>query len=103
MKRRDFLINAPAAGLSLGIAGSLAAGCSGSSKENSFQNKSIIEKVKAALFTMQRRTWEQGVAMQAMLETGEEELTILMAKDAVLYQSADGRLAMIGEDSEIQG
>jgi unsaturated rhamnogalacturonyl hydrolase len=101
MKRRDFLINVPAAGLSIGVTGSLAASFTGSPEDNSFQNKSITEKVKAALFTMQRRTWEQGVAMQAMLEMGEEELVILMAKDAVLYQSTDGRLAMIGEDSAL--
>jgi rhamnogalacturonyl hydrolase YesR len=36
--------------------------------------------------------------MQAMLELGEIELVILMAKDAVLRQSADGRLAMLGEE-----
>jgi unsaturated rhamnogalacturonyl hydrolase len=99
MKRRDFLINVPVAGLSLGMTGSLAAGCTGTPGKDSFKNKSITEKVKAALFTMQRRTWEQGVAMQAMLETGEEELVILMARDAVIYQLPDGRLAMVGEDS----
>ena len=44
---------------------------------------------------------EQGVAMQAMLELGETELVILMARDAVLRQSADGRLAMLGEDSAL--
>jgi rhamnogalacturonyl hydrolase YesR len=47
---------------------------------------------------MQRATWEQGVAMQAMLELGEEKLVILMAKEAVLRKSADGRLAMLGEE-----
>lgn len=47
---------------------------------------------------MQRATWEQGVAMQALLELGETELVILMAKDAVLRQSSDGRLAMLGEE-----
>lgn len=101
MKRRDFLINVPVAGLSLGMTGSLAAGCTGTPGKDSFKNKSITEKVKAALFTMQRRTWEQGVAMQAMLETGEEELVILMARDAVIYQLPDGRLAMVGEDSAL--
>jgi rhamnogalacturonyl hydrolase YesR len=33
-----------------------------------------------------------------MLESGEKDLVILMAKDAVLRQSKDGRLAMLGED-----
>ena len=57
-----------------------------------------MEKVKLAMFSMQRATWEQGAAMQAMLELGETELVILMAKDAVLRQSSDGRLAMLGEE-----
>ncbi len=57
--------------------------------------KKLIEKVMLAMFTMQRATCEQGVAMQALLELGEEEFVILMAKDAVLRQSEDGRLAML--------
>ena len=62
-------------------------------------NKSaVVEKVKTAMLSMQRATWEQGVAMQAMLEAGEEELVLLMVKDAVLRQSEDGRLAMLGEE-----
>ncbi len=66
-------------------------------KEN-MKQKDLIHKVKTAMFIMQRATWEQGVAMQAMLELGEEEIVILMAKDAVLRQSPDGRLAMLGEE-----
>ncbi len=50
------------------------------------------------MLSMQRATWEQGVAMQAMLEKGEGQLVILMSKDAVLRQSQDGRLAMLGEE-----
>ena len=57
-----------------------------------------MEKVILAMLSMQRATWEQGIAMQALLELGEKELVILMAKDAVLRQSADGRLAMLGEE-----
>jgi len=55
-----------------------------------------IEKVKLALLSMQRAAWEQGVAAQAFLELGETELVILMAKEAVLRQSPDGRLALLG-------
>jgi rhamnogalacturonyl hydrolase YesR len=62
------------------------------------QEKTILEKVKIAMLSMQRATWEQGVAMQALLELGEEELVLLMVKDAVLRQSEDGRLAMLGEE-----
>ena len=57
-----------------------------------------MNRVVLAMLSMQRATWEQGVAMQALLELGEKELVILMAKDAVLRQSEDGRLAMLGEE-----
>ena len=57
---------------------------------------SKIEKVKSAMLSMQRYAWEQGVASQSLLELGETELVILMAKDAVLRQQEDGRLAVVG-------
>jgi rhamnogalacturonyl hydrolase YesR len=66
--------------------------------DNDIKNNNTLEKVKRAMLSMQRATWEQGVAMQAMLELGETELVTLMAKDAVLRQSKDGRLAMLGEE-----
>jgi unsaturated rhamnogalacturonyl hydrolase len=57
-----------------------------------------IERVKSAMLAMQRYSWEQGVAAQALLEMGDEELVIQMAKEAVLRQRADGRLATVGVD-----
>jgi unsaturated rhamnogalacturonyl hydrolase len=53
-----------------------------------------IEKVKQAMLAMQRRAWEQGVAAQALLELGEFDLVVLMAKDAVVNQRKDGRLGL---------
>ena len=53
-----------------------------------------IEKVKNAMLAMQRRAWEQGVAAQALLELGEHELAILLAKDAVVNRLKDGRLGL---------
>jgi len=99
MKRRNFLFSVPLAGLSLGIPKNILGKNSALILDDDrIKKKNIIEKVKLAMLTMQRATWEQGVAMQAMLELGETELVILMAKDAVLRQSADGRLAMLGEE-----
>jgi len=43
---------------------------------------------------MQRWPWEQGVVAQAFLELGDTETVILMAKEAVVNQHKDGRLAM---------
>jgi unsaturated rhamnogalacturonyl hydrolase len=67
-------------------------------EKNSDENPRSIDMVKHAMLSLQRATWEQGVAMQALLELGESELVILMARDAVLRQSPDGRLAMLGEE-----
>jgi rhamnogalacturonyl hydrolase YesR len=53
-------------------------------------------KVKIALLSMQRHSWEQGTAMQAFLEQGEREIVIAMAREAVYRQTADGRAAVIG-------
>jgi len=89
----------PLTGLAVGMPGILSANnFTGSKYKEEFNKMSTLDKVKMAMFTMQRATWEQGVAMQALLELGEEEIVILMAKDAVLRQSVDGRLAMLGEE-----
>jgi rhamnogalacturonyl hydrolase YesR len=53
-----------------------------------------VRKVMNAMLSMQRRAWEQGVASQALLEMGEKDLVILMAKDAVVNQKKDGRLGL---------
>jgi rhamnogalacturonyl hydrolase YesR len=98
MKRRNFLTSLPIAGVTLGSYEAVITSSSQDNSDDSKFNKSTLEKVKRAMLSMQRATWEQGVAMQAMLELGDTELVILMAKDAVLRQSQDGRLAMLGEE-----
>jgi rhamnogalacturonyl hydrolase YesR len=99
MKRKNFLMAVPLAGLSPGIQRFLwGKGKNVLNNDNDIKNNNTLEKVKRAMLSMQRATWEQGVAMQAMLELGETELVTLMAKDAVLRQSKDGRLAMLGEE-----
>ena len=57
--------------------------------------KNTIKKVKKAMLGVQRRSWEQGVAGQALLETGDEDGVIAFASEAELRQSPDGRLAMV--------
>jgi unsaturated rhamnogalacturonyl hydrolase len=64
---------------------------------NSFpqtEKNDTVRKVMYAMLSMQRRAWEQGVASQALLELGEKDLVILMAKDAVVNQKKDGRLGL---------
>lgn len=99
MERRDFLAGIPLAGLAIGFPRTLTGTLSDNSAEKVLKMESgRLGKVRLAMLSMQRATWEQGVAMQALLESGEDELVILMAKDAVLRQSKDGRLAMLGEE-----
>ena len=57
-----------------------------------------MNKVKNALLSMQRFSWEQGVAARAMFRLGDNEMGILMAKEAVHRQVADGRLAIMGDN-----
>jgi rhamnogalacturonyl hydrolase YesR len=52
-----------------------------------------IDRVKHALLTIQRASWEQGVTAQAFLELGDTETVILLAHDAIVRQLEDGRLA----------
>ena len=58
------------------------------------EKNDTIRNVINAMLSMQRRAWEQGVAAQALLELGETDLMILMAKDAVVNQKKDGRLGL---------
>lgn len=55
----------------------------------------MLKQVGQVLLTMQRYSWEQGVAAQAFLELGETATAILLARDAVQRQGSDGRLALM--------
>jgi unsaturated rhamnogalacturonyl hydrolase len=57
-----------------------------------------IERVKHAMLTMQRASWEQGVAAQAYLELGDHDMVYLLAKELVLRQTPDGRLGVVYTD-----
>jgi len=47
---------------------------------------------------MQREAWEQGVAMQALLEWGDRDQVVRMAHGAVLRAYEDGRLGMVSDN-----
>jgi unsaturated rhamnogalacturonyl hydrolase len=55
-------------------------------------------RVRLAMLSMQRASWEQGLAAQACLEEGDAVLTVLLAREAALRQGDDGRLAQLGAD-----
>ncbi len=58
----------------------------------------LIEKAKMAMLAMQREAWEQGVAMQALLEWGDRDMVVRMAQGAVLRAYEDGRLGMVSDN-----
>lgn len=61
----------------------------------------ITAQLWQALLSMQRYSWEQGVASHAALDGGRVSLAISLAHDAVVRQAQDGRLGAIGETSNV--
>lgn len=99
LPRRKFVRQAAVAGGFLGLAAlalrreAHAAGATPAEIPAS-ADAARIEKVKSAMLAMQRRAWEQGTAAQALLELGEHDLVVLLAKDAAVNQLKDGRLGV---------
>jgi len=54
-----------------------------------------LEKVIRMALALQGEPREQGYLAQALLELGDDGNTILLAKEAQLRQTADGRAAII--------
>lgn len=95
MKRREFLV------CSIGSGAAGVAALSSTSPawaEDATNADDLIERVKHAMLTMQRASWEQGVAAQALLELGDHETVYLMAKEMALRQTPDGRLGVVYTD-----
>jgi unsaturated rhamnogalacturonyl hydrolase len=97
VKRREFIWKSTAAlgAASLAVAGFQAAA---RADDASPEDRELVERVKRAMLAMQRASWEQGVAAQACLELGEHDLVYLLAKDAALRQTRDGRLGVVYTD-----
>lgn len=58
-------------------------------------------KVKTAMLCMQRYSWEHGVAMQGVLEIGDTDSLVIMAREAVQRRLPDGRLSMVGSEMNV--
>lgn len=54
-------------------------------------------RVLAALLSMQRQSWEQGVASHALLDLGLEAEALLLAHDAVVRQTPAGKLGELDD------
>lgn len=63
-----------------------------------FKNDPLIDKAVQAMLCMQRAAWEQGTASQAFIAIGRNDMAILFAKDALVRQTAEGRLGLLGSD-----
>ena len=63
----------------------------------------LTGRVLNALLAMQRRSWEQGLAGQALLALGRFDLAAVLAADAVANQLPDGRLADLGDWNVVNG
>lgn len=50
----------------------------------------LVERVRIAALSMQRKSWEQGVLAQAFLEEGRDDLVVTMARASLIYLSRDG-------------
>ncbi|MBE5779596.1 MAG: glycosyl hydrolase [Clostridiales bacterium] len=61
----------------------------------------IADKAKLAMLCMQRFSWEQGTAMQALLECGDLEAMAMMAEEAAYRSLEDGRVAMMGSETAV--
>jgi len=107
MKRRTFV----SAALLASSAWVIPSGCqpsgtssgsdAGGSDLTSADSADLIAKAKKAMFCMQRAPWEQGIALQAMVELEDREAVILMAHEAVVRQDAQGRLGFIGSSNNV--
>lgn len=84
MERRQFLSRVTTATVLTGSFPFLTSCTLEKGKENSSENLKKIRRAIFAMLSTQRRSWEQGVAAQALLELGEYELVYLLAEEAVL-------------------
>jgi unsaturated rhamnogalacturonyl hydrolase len=96
MNRRQVLKDLLAAGAASGALATLGQGPAVAGVRAG--GGSVVEKVKMAMLSMQRHAWEQGVAMQALLEWGDSDMVVMMAREAVLRISPDGRLGQVWDN-----
>ena len=102
MKRRHFIT---AASLAMPLLGATAMGreitegngVADRSRLDVLSDPKVVQAMLAML-AMQRMAWEQGTASQALIAVGRKDLAILFAKDALVRQTAEGRLGILGND-----
>ena len=98
INRRRFIRNT-----SLAVSGVMLGSChlSGASPAKRQTINPVTEKAKNALLAMQRASWEQGTAIQAMIECADYDMLRLLVNEALVRQYADGRTCMLGSDHSV--
>jgi len=97
MLRRNFITTTSIA-LPVLVTGVSACKSAAGDKAVTTQSDPLIDKAIQAMLCMQRMGWEQGTASQALIAAGRTDLAILFARDAVVRQTSDGRLGIVGSD-----
>jgi unsaturated rhamnogalacturonyl hydrolase len=102
MKRRNFLTSATLA-IPVFTAGMLKVSplsipAATNASKNDVLSDPLVVQAMMAMLCMQRMAWEQGTASQALIAIGRKDLAILFAKDALVRQTKEGRLGILGDD-----
>ena len=98
MRRRQALRDLLAGGAASGALAALGAKPAAGAAQPLAGREGLVEKVKMSMMAMQREAWEQGVAMQSLLEWGDRDTVIRMAHGAMLRIYPDGRLGMVSDN-----
>ncbi len=98
MNRRRVLKDLLAAGAASGALATLGQSPAIAGVQAGSATAAAVDKVKMAMLSMQRHAWEQGVAMQALLEWGDRDMVVMMAREAVLRIWPDGRLGQVWDN-----
>ncbi|MFT3780972.1 MAG: glycoside hydrolase family 88 protein [Nibricoccus sp.] len=56
----------------------------------------LVDRVRNAALSIQRKSWEQGVLAVAFMEEGREDLVVQMAKASLIFRSKEGVPAALG-------
>ena len=98
ISRRHFIRNT-----SLAFPGVMLGSCNLSriSSVKTQSTNSIAEKARNAMLAMQRASWEQGTAIQAMIECADYDMLRLLVNAALVRQQPDGRTCMLGSNNNV--
>jgi unsaturated rhamnogalacturonyl hydrolase len=94
----------PGAAAPCTVEGRITRDTTAGSRHDGRMTAELRHRVRTVLGAMQRQSWEQGVAAQAVADLGRDDLAALLADAAVRRQTSDGRLGTVeGEAGSVNG